>query len=433
VSGNCPDAVPVTRITILTYGSRGDVQPFVALGVGLQRAGHSVRLAAPEVFSEFVRGYGLDFAPLPGNPSELVQRLVEESQKRGSIVGPIRAIMGYAMPLSLEVMARCREACADADLILHSFLLTVVGHEAAVERGIPHSGVEPFPVFSSTDAFPSLSFPKLPFGGAYNRLTHHLFSQSFWQSNRVGYWWMRRDYRGRTHRDLPPLHRWPFGGKHPAPLLYPISLRVIGPARWPENVHITGYWFLDTPEWQPPADLLAFLADGPAPVYIGFGSTVAQGMERVSAAAVEALRQSGKRGVILGGWADIGKEAQGDDLFVIDSAPHDWLFPQMAAVVHHGGAGTTAAGLRAGVPSIITPFSSDQPFWGERVHALGVGPKPIPFKRVNTDNLAAAITQAVSDTAMRDRALALGECIRAEDGVGRAIRVIEGILRSNRD
>src|SRR5690606_35862025 len=165
-------------------------------------------------------------------------------------------------------------------------------------------------------------------------------------------------------------------------------------------VHITGYLFLDEQAgWQPPPALEAFLDAGEPPVYIGFGSMAGRDPEAMTALVVEALALCGRRGLLLTGWGGLHAGAVPESIFVLDAAPHSWLFPRMAAVVHHGGAGTTAEGLRAGVPAVVVPFLFDQPFWGARIEALGVGPAPIPRKQLTAARLAGAIHRAVSDAA----------------------------------
>ena len=190
-------------------------------------------------------------------------------------------------------------------------------------------------------------------------------------------------------------------------------------------MRITGYWFLDTPEvWEPPAALLDFLESGPPPVFVGFGSMTGRHMGEVTRLVLAALARSGERGLLLSGWGGLGREDLPERVHVIDSAPFAWLFPRMAAVVHHGGAGTTGAGLRAGVPSVVVPFFGDQFFWGWRVEVLGGGPKPIPFKSLSVESLATAIRESVANQEMRRRAWDLGQRIRAVDGVTNAVRII---------
>jgi sterol 3beta-glucosyltransferase len=201
------------------------------------------------------------------------------------------------------------------------------------------------------------------------------------------------------------------------------------PTDWPATVAVTGYYFLDAQtDWQPSPALQAFLAAGAPPVYIGFGSMAGRNPEQLATLVLEALAQSGQRGLLLTGWGGLRPETVPDSVFVVNSAPHGWLFPRMAAVVHHGGAGTTAEGLRAGVPTVIVPFVFDQPFWGARVNALGLGPAPIPQKKLTADRLAHAIRVAVTDSGMRQRAKACGAAIRAENGIGNAVHFIQRTL-----
>ncbi|MBN1438070.1 MAG: glycosyltransferase family 1 protein [Anaerolineales bacterium] len=231
---------------------------------------------------------------------------------------------------------------------------------------------------------------------------------------------------------LPPL---PAGGpagiiRRTAPHVFGYSPSVIPrPADWPSEVHVTGYWFCDPPPgWQPPDGLRAFLDSGAAPVYIGFGSMPDAEVRGTTQLVLEAIRIAGVRGILLRGWSGLGGDALPETVFAVDSIPHSWLFPRMAAVVHHGGAGTTAAGLRAGVPSIITPYAADQFVWAKRVSELQLGPKPVSYHSLTAQKLADAIRQAVDDGAMRDRAADFGRRIEAEPGVEKAVEIISGYL-----
>jgi sterol 3beta-glucosyltransferase len=208
------------------------------------------------------------------------------------------------------------------------------------------------------------------------------------------------------------------------PTLYGFSPSVIPkPSDW-HNTEVTGYWFLDAAtDWVPPADLMAFLQAGPPPVYIGFGSMGSRKPEETADLVLQAIARTGQRAILLSGWGGLSKADLPETVFMVESVPHSWLFSQVAAVVHHGGAGTTAAGLRAGVPSIVIPFFGDQPFWGQRVAKLGVGPEPIPRKQLTVERLAQAIRTAVTDRGMIRRAADLGAKIQAEDGVANAVAI----------
>ena len=202
------------------------------------------------------------------------------------------------------------------------------------------------------------------------------------------------------------------------------------PKDWPDNVHNTGYWFLDEEAgWTPPAELERFLQAGDAPVYFGFGSLGMSGVaSRTIDMVLQALKQTGRRGVLATGWSAVDQKSKiSDNVFVLESAPHSWLFPKMAAVVHHGGAGTTAAGLRAGIPSILIPFSNDQFAWGRRVFELGVGPRSIPQKSLTVEKLSSAINLALS-VEMVSAARALVNKIGGENGADEAAKIILNTL-----
>jgi UDP:flavonoid glycosyltransferase YjiC (YdhE family) len=201
------------------------------------------------------------------------------------------------------------------------------------------------------------------------------------------------------------------------------------PGGWDATNHVTGYWFLDAhADWLPPQDLLEFLDAGDPPVYVGFGSMGNRNPAEAAEITLQALQRAGQRGVLAAGWGGLSPAELPESVYMTSSIPHNWLFPRMAAVVHHGGAGTTAAGLRAGIPSIVVPFMGDQPCWGQRVAALGVGPRPIPRRKLTVEALAAAIGQAIHDSQMRQRARQLGENIRDEHGVANAVAIVRKLL-----
>jgi UDP:flavonoid glycosyltransferase YjiC (YdhE family) len=212
-----------------------------------------------------------------------------------------------------------------------------------------------------------------------------------------------------------------------APTLYPFSPSVVPkPADWNPTDHVTGYWFANPPaEWQPPADLAAFLAAGPPPVYVGFGSIPMNDAERLAAIVLRALASSGQRGIVLVGRDGLARLTAPKDVILVDDVPHHWLFPKVAAVVHHGGAGTTGAGLRAGVPAVILPRTFDQFAWAAQAASLGAALSGGYLQSIKAEALAALISRAVTDPQLRARAAALGKSIRAETGIANAIGIIE--------
>jgi sterol 3beta-glucosyltransferase len=317
-------------------------------------------------------------------------------------------------------------ACRSTDAVLYT-MLGMAAYSVAEMMNV--SGLylllQPY---SRTREEPYFLAPALPLGGSYNRWTYLLSEQLFWQMFRVPVNRWRRE--SLNLKPLPFLGAYDALYQHRIPFIYGFSAHVVPRARdWPDWHHITGYWFLnDEDHWSPPSSLVTFLANGPKPVYIGFGSMGGHIAQQLTDLAIEAVQLTGQRAILLGGWAQAHQRDLPDNIYALESAPHGWLFPQMAAVVHHGGAGTTAAGLRAGVPSVLTPFFGDQPYWGQRVYRLGVGPKPIMRKALTAQHLAKAIIQAATDEVMRRRAAQLGEQIRAEDGIGAAVTLITRYL-----
>lgn len=410
------------HITILTIGSRGDVQPFIALGQGLERAGHKVKLATHRNFEFLTRNYGLDFAPIEGDVQ--ANMLAESGQKMLDAGGnPFTFIHRYAQllePMTEKALVDSWDACQGTDAII-AHGTAFWGYDIAQKLEVPFylAGLQPF---SPNRDFPHpIMPPNLHLGGLVNQLTYLLMSQLFWQIFRkpINQW------RVNT-LNLPTWQQNPFWNKgwQQVPILYGYSPTVIPkPRNWTEQLHVTGYWFLDSPpDFSPPPKLVDFLEVGKSPVYIGFGSMTGRNPELMTEIALSALAKTGQRGILLTGWGGISNEDLPDSVFKIDSIPHSWLFPQMTAIVHHGGAGTTAAALRSGVPSIVIPFITDQPFWGHRVTQLGVSPKPIPKKKLTVERLATAIRTAVEDEAMRQRAAVLGQKIRSEDGIYQAVK-----------
>jgi len=414
---------PSKRIALLTYGTRGDVEPFVALAGRLRGAGADVVLAAPESFRPLATAHDLELFALPGNPQELARQFVEQAgQNRARM---IRVMTRHVMEIAQEVLAGVREACQGADCIVHSFLMTTTGRLLASEGQIPEISAQLFPVFSTTRHFSAPTFPDLPLGPGYRRLTHALNSFIYWEGGRLLYARLRR-----RDRALPAYPSWPFGERGRVRLLYAYSPAILpAPSDWSPRSIITGYWFLDPPAaWAPPAPLVRFLEAGPPPVYVGFGSMQGTRSTQIAREAVRALSKAGLRGVVSVPDGVLDPDGIPASLFRVGDVPHSWLFPRMAAVVHHGGAGTTGAALRAGRPSLIIPLTADQAFWARRVHRLGASPPPLARARLKTDNLAEAIRAAVEDPSIEASAREVGRRIAGEDGAGRAVEEIARLL-----
>jgi sterol 3beta-glucosyltransferase len=408
------------QILILTLGSRGDVQPYVALGLGLQAAGHTVTLATLAAFAPMVQARGLTFYPIRGEFLELLQSAEGKAilAGKGNPIALLRQVQPMLRQILDDGMAAAMTTQPDV-IIAHP--KAMAGYSMAEKLAIPLIVAFPLPLYSTTGAFPSPILPVANLGPTLNRLSHRVMIAMTSMSVRglINRW-------RKTQLQLPAIRNELHLHGQPVLRLYGYSPHVVPtPNDWDQYSVATGYWFLDRPrDWQPPAALQAFLEAGPAPVYVGFGSMPAQNADQTTATVVAALEQAGQRGVLASGWGGLRATRLPPTVYLLDEAPHDWLFPQMAAVVHHGGAGTTAAGLRAGVPTVICPFFGDQPFWGQRVAALGAGPAPIPQRKLSVAALSAAIRTAATDSTMQQRAATLGTAIRAEDGIARAVNGI---------
>ena len=422
------------RIAIIATGSRGDVEPYVALGKGLVEAGHLVRLVTHEDFETLVSSHGVEYRPLEGRVQEIAQgAAMRELLEKGSFVAILRRMSREAQGRALVLAEGGLAACKGMDLVLAGVGGLFTGLALAEKLDLPLLQAYYIP-FTPTRAYPSFLLPPLPFRspGALNCLSYRLAQQMLWQGFRAA----DKAARQRVF-DLSPAPRWgPFNSDRlqGMPVLYGFSSHVIPKAPdWDDSTHVTGYWFLERvsglspppADWAPPPALEAFLQEGPPPLYIGFGSMSSWNPEETAALILQALARTKQRAVMLSGWGGLRAAELPDTVLMVDSVPFSWLFPRVAAVVHHGGAGTTAHGLRAGVPSIVIPFFGDQPFWGRRVFELGVGPEPVPRKKLTVERFAGAIEQAVADEGMRQRAAELGSRIQAEDGVARAVALVE--------
>ncbi|NPV87370.1 MAG: glycosyltransferase family 1 protein [Anaerolineae bacterium] len=413
------------KIVILAAGSQGDIQPCLALAKGMQAAGWAVSLAAPQDFAGFLQAHGVDFSALRGDVRQIMASDTGREFMETGGGNPIRSIVAMRRMIAPIVRSFSEDAytaCRTAQGLICLGVFAAFGQTIAEALKIPVMHVEPTPLLP-TRAFPAASWPiQRSLGGWHNYL-------SGWVMLRVPWLWYSpfvNDFRRRLGLSVFTAADF-YRVLKTTPMLGAYSPQIIPrPPDWPPGVHVSGYFFLDAQTaWQPSPSLEAFLQAGDPPVSIGFGSMAGRNPQKLAGIALEALAQCGRRGVLLTGWGGLRPEQLARHVFVLDAAPHSWLFPRMAAVVHHGGAGTTAEGLRAGVPSVIVPFILDQPFWGARVQAMGLGPPPVAQKNLTAGRLAEAIETAVTDAAMRARASRAGAAIRAENGVANALGVIE--------
>ena len=431
------------RVLILTVGTRGDVHPYLALALGLKAAGHDAVVCTCDRFREWITDRGLAFERLDSGLLELLESDLGRAafSQLSSPLGALRVlpkVLRKVGPIQRAMVADAWAACQSVTpdlLVYHPKMSSATAFASVLD--VPAMLATPIPMLTPTGAFPMAGMPALTRGPrrlreAYHRGGHRLgLRLTDWGTRAFQKTWRRKhDPKGLSRGSGPT---WTADGR-PVPALHAYSRVVCSqPDDWPKSAAVTGNWFLpEEPTWQPPEDLTRFLNAGSPPVCLGFGSMAGLDTPALTRLVREAVDQAGVRAVLLTGWGGLEcgetNHDASDRLFAVDAVPHDWLFPQVSAVVHHGGAGTTAAGLRAGRPSVVCPFGLDQPFWGRRVHALGCGPPPIRQSRLTAEKLADAIRTATTDPEMRRAAASVGEAMRQEDGVSEAVRRIDAVL-----
>ncbi|CAK7230156.1 Sterol 3-beta-glucosyltransferase [Sporothrix bragantina] len=451
-------------ITCLTIGSRGDVQPYIALGRGLLAEGHHVRIATHPEFEGWIRSHGLDYAPVAGDPAELMRICIENGTFTYQFLKEANSKMRTWLE---ELLASAWTACQGSDLLIES-PSAMAGIHIAERLQIPYFRAFTMP-WTRTRAYPhAFLMPERKMGGAYNQLSYTMFEAVFWRAtaSQINRW--RNNVLGLRNTTLEKMQI------NKVPFLYNFSACVVPPPLdWSDWIRVTGYWFLDEgtsnntkavdssadasdatetseatteatketkaaevkPAWEPPQDLLDFInkarRDNKKLVYVGFGSIVVPDPAKMTQEVIDAVHKADVRCILSKGWSErLAKkdddappveEVMPPEIFPIKSAPHDWLFAQIDAAAHHGGSGTTGASLRAGIPTIIRPFFGDQFFFGQRVEDLGVG---LCLKKWGALSFARALWEATNSERMIRKAAVLGEQIREERGVDTAIQSI---------
>ncbi len=414
------------RITVFTTGTRGDIQPFIPLAQGLQRAGFAVRLTAGSNFKELIEQAGIEFAPVELDYNKLllspeIQGLMEKGGT--GFLSAMLQVFPRAFRMVESAMVDAWNAAPDTDAVLFT-ANGPWGYHIAEALRVPAIYVCFQPAARSGEVPSAVALAK-PSAPVINRLSHLAFALVTWLPLRSRFNRWRKE-----SLHLPPLSLIP-----PFPSLDQMVMGAYSPTLsprprdWPASWQVVGHWFSDPPPgWQPPPGLTAFLEAGPPPLYLGFGSMMTMDEARITKVVSDALKQTQQRAVITRGWNNLTESDAPGRIFLLDQVPHAWLFPRMQLVVHHGGGGTTGAGAWSGVPSMAVPYGADQPFWGWRLHQLGVGPAPILYREVTAQKLAAAIREAAIDPAIHEAARQVGEKIGAEDGVGRAVEMVRQAL-----
>ena len=417
----------MTKILITAAGSYGDVAPYTGLGARLRDAGHEVALATHDTYAPLVQAAGLEFRRLPADPR--TRRPGTTGQAQPAAPGDKRALMRQAAAFIKELGGGIADAAhEDTGLLLLSATTAPLGHHLAEALDIPSLDLPLVPSAPTGDFAPVVS------GGrslgrwgnrAAGRLSLRIIDRLYADAT--------RDLRARL--GLPPAtprtvrRRTEAAGR---PVLHGFSEVLLPrPADWRTGLDIVGNWWpWHAPDAQLPDLVEDFLAAGPPPVFLGFGSMAGGDGERLSTLAAAALRRAKVRGILQSGWAGLTtrRAPEHTDLLTLGDIPHALLFPRMSAVVHHCGAGTTAAGLRAGVPAVPVPVTADQPFWAARLASLGAATAPIPFADLSAENavarLADAVTQAVTSPARRDHATEAARRLATEDGAGEVVKAV---------
>ncbi|KAM0226576.1 hypothetical protein ACHAQD_000500 [Fusarium lateritium] len=429
IDPNSPRWDTKLNIVIQVVGSRGDVQPFIALGNELQRYGHRVRLATHDTFANFVRDSGLEFYPIGGDPAELMAYMVKNPGLIPSMQSLAAGEIQKKRDMMEEMLEKFWHSCITPDPSTGTpFVADAIianppsfAHiHCAQALGIPVHLMFTMP-WSSTRAFPHPlanmknvgSDPRLK-----NYMSYTVVEWLTWQGlgDIINKWRKSIDLEEVAMFDAPLLAH-----TLKIPFTYCWSPALVPkPLDWPAHIDVCGFFFRDSPQYSPPPDLERFLQAGPPAIYIGFGSIVLDNPEKMVSTILEAVRATGVRAIISKGWSELGG-AEDENIFWIGDCPHEWLFQHVAAVIHHGGAGTTACGLKNGRPTTIVPFFGDQPFWGEMVAKAGAGPSPIPHSQLTAENLSQAIRYCLSEEASQ-AAMAISVKMEREEGVKAAVQ-----------
>ncbi|OIT06895.1 PREDICTED: sterol 3-beta-glucosyltransferase UGT80A2-like isoform X1 [Nicotiana attenuata] len=415
--------IPPIQIVMLIVGTRGDVQPFIAIGKRLQDFGHRVRLATHANFKDFVLTAGLEFYPLGGDPKILAGYMVKNKGFLPSGPSEIPTQRAQLKDIIYSLLSPCKEPDMDTGVPFKADAI-IANPPAYGHTHVAEALKIPIHIFFTMPWTPTSEFPhplsrvKQPAG---YRLSYQIVDSLIWLGIRD----MINDVRKKKLKLRPVTYlSGSQGSELDIPHGYIWSPHLVPkPKDWGPKIDVVGFCFLDLASgYEPPEVLVNWLKAGPKPIYIGFGSLPVQEPEKMTETIVKALEITGQRGIINKGWGGLGNMAEPKDyVYLLDNCPHDWLFLQCAAVVHHGGAGTTAAGLKAACPTTVVPFFGDQPFWGERVHARGVGPPPIPVDEFSLDKLVDAI-RFMLDPKVKEQAVELAKAMENEDGVTGAVK-----------
>lgn len=418
------------RILLIGYGSRGDVQPLVVLGVGLKQAGYDVAIGAGVNFRDMVIDAGLGFEPFQTDIEALMNSEIGKAwanKSSGNSLAEARNTKRMADSHVNGMGEALYEMAKQYDVLVSGLMVFMVVERVAQKLGKKHITINFAPFTPTREAHATL-VPIAPRRNSFlNRWAGYMGQYFIYWTTEAASNRYIKSIGGETMTFKKFLHAY----NREIPVIHAISPSVMPkPADWDDKKYVTGYWLPDRVDgWTPAPELAQFLASGERPIYIGFGSMPNTDPQGLIDRIVEAFTKTGKRAIISSGWAGLDADSLPDNIFLLKgSIPHNWLFSQTAGVIHHGGAGTTAEGLRAGVPQAIVSHFADQPYWGDRVHDLGVGVKYVRHHKLTAEWLIDAITRMTSDREMQDKAKRLSAIIGQEDGVKETVRVFDELL-----
>ena len=407
---------------MVAIGSTGDVRPYVLLGRELKKRGHEVTIVCFDMTEKLVTEAGLNFAPLAGSVKDIFMAVMTPGTNGFTFLPKFKNALLDDLPQFLHTL---EEGCKDAEAIICTFFGSVV-YSIAEKHNIPCIQTHYF-LMDYNDMFPITTAPGLKMGKAWNKVSY-----------KMGYalintleWHYLSDWRSEEGMKSKKISMSPdyYINGHKIPVLYAISPLLVPRApEWDEHIHMTGFWTDPEPcEYEPEPSLVRFLEEGEKPVYIGFGSMVSGDMGQTLDIVLKAVAASGVRAIIGRGWGGGALDAalSNPNVYVADYIPHDWLFSRVSAVVHHGGAGTTAAGVLACKPTLVVPFGGDQPFWGQRIYDLGIGPKPIKRENLTVEKLADALIKLTHTPRFNVAVSEIGERMKYENGTLLAADIVE--------
>ena len=407
------------KLVAMTYGTEGDTRPIAALCRALMDAGYEVTLLADGSTLGSARDLGVPHATLAGNirgtlPSVSTSMVVS---RKNSLNATAQALARLVNENTDLWMRQVLDAAAGSDGLIVAGLAAFIGFSAGEKLGIPVIGAGMIPL-TPTSAFPSPFLPPGSMPRWLNRFSYRLVSELLW----------------RAFRKATNAARWkvglPSGRKiwSGHPMLYGISPSLLPqPTDWPNNAWMCGQWMHPVRNWEAPPALESFLSAGDPPIYIGFGSMTGFDPHALLIAVIAAV--DGRRALFYPGWSGADPLKLPTNFSIIGDTPHDWLFPRMSLVIHHGGSGTTHSAARAGVPSVVLPFAADQFFWAEQLRRRGIAATTGSVRNVTPATLSSAIA-AARTAALREQASALGERMRAENGLAAAVERVNVLMAS---